>query len=138
LRVSPNPYHCLCAAREVPPSPTFISVGARVPVTSLVPWGTVWIMYRSSLGAIDNWGSWNCSPEIRFCAKQSTAIDTRSAGLPVAAYGFGGVLGFRRKVWANSHVGFAYLASAISRRRSWRARNSRPPWTALLRSRFLV
>jgi hypothetical protein len=31
---------------------------------ALVLWGTVWIVCRSSLGAIDNRGSWNFSPEV--------------------------------------------------------------------------
>lgn len=57
------------------PSPTFISVGARVPVTSFgaVGVGAVWIVYRSYLGAIDNRGA-GIARRISVCARQPSVV----------------------------------------------------------------
>lgn len=56
------------------PSPTFISVGARVPVTSFgAVGGGVWIVYRSYLGAIDNRGA-GIARRISVCARQPSVV----------------------------------------------------------------
>jgi hypothetical protein len=63
----------------------------------------------------------------------AAAVDTLPPGLLVAAYCLGASWGSAARIGGNPLVGFAYRACSVSRRRSRLTRNSRSPWTALLR-----